>query len=331
MIETIKTLVEAYGPSGHEEEIRAIILEIIDRLADEVQIDAMGSVIAWRYADNTSDAPTVMLSAHMDEIGVMVTHVDEAGYIRFTTIGGVAALYSTGNRVRFADGTIGTVAVEKRDDSSKVPQIKQLFIDVDSGDGHAIKVGDAGIFDQALIQRGSRLTAKSLDDRIGCAIQIEVMRALQGISLPSNVAFVFSVQEEVGLRGAQTAAYGVDPHIGIAIDVTRTGDKPKDEKMAVKLGGGPAIKIKDARFLAAPEVVALMNTAADRAGVTAQHEILERGTTDASAMQLVRAGVRAGCLSIPCRYIHSPSETIDLNDVEGAIALMVALLKEPVA
>lgn len=330
MIETIKTLTEAYGPSGHEDQIRELILGMIDGLADEIIIDAMGSVIAWRYAENPDDAQTVMLSAHMDEIGVMVTHVDEQGYIRFTNIGGVLTLNSVGNRVRFADGTIGSVYVEKRDDTSKIPKMDQLFIDADSGEGHSIKVGDAGIFDRAFIQRGNRLTAKSMDDRIGCAVQVEVMRALKDVPIANNIAFVFSVQEEVGLRGAQTAAYGVDPYIGIAIDVTLTGDTPKAARMAVKLGGGPAIKVKDSRFLAAPEVVALMEKAAERAEIDVQYEILERGTTDATAMQLVRSGVRAGCLSIPCRYVHSPSETVDLSDVEGAVELMSELLKEPV-
>lgn len=330
MIETIQTLTEAFGPSGYEEQIREIILDMIDGLADEIEIDAMGNLIAWRYAADKDNAPRVMLSAHMDEIGVMVTHVDEQGFVRFTNIGGVGALISVGQRVRFADGRIGTVYVEKRDDTSKVPAMKQLYIDAENDAEEAVNVGDVAIFEQHMVQQGRRITAKSLDDRIGCAIQVEIMRALKDESLPSNVAFVFSVQEEVGLRGAQTAAYGVDPIVGIAIDVTRTGDKPKDAKMAVKLGGGPAVKIKDARFLAAPEVVDAMTAAADRAEVTVQYEILERGTTDASAMQLVRAGVRAGCLSIPCRYIHSPSETVDLGDVEGAVTLMAELLKEPV-
>jgi putative aminopeptidase FrvX len=176
---------------------------------------------------------------------------------------------------------------------------------------------------------GDRLIAKSLDDRIGCAAQIAIMRQLE--ASPNDAAFVFSVQEEVGMRGARAAAYAVDPDIGISIDVTLTGDTPKGPKMAVKLGAGPAIKVKDSGMLAAPEVIRLMVDAAERAGVPYQREVLEGGTTDAAAMQLVRAGIRAGCLSIPCRFVHTTSETVDLNDVENGVKLLLELLAEPVA
>ncbi|HEC23133.1 MAG TPA: M42 family peptidase [Chloroflexi bacterium] len=327
MIETIRKLVEAYGPSGHEDQIRALILEEIDGLADEVTVDALGNVIAWKRSGREG-AKKVMLSAHMDEIGVMVTHVDEDGFLRFTGIGGVYASTLIGNRVRFADGTVGAIGVEG--DMNRKPALSELYIDVSDGKNRKprIRVGDAAGMVRDLVVRGDRLTAKSMDDRIGCAVQIEVMRQLSGS--PNDVAFVFSVQEEVGLRGARTAAHAVDPDIGIAIDVTRTGDTPKGVKMDVKLGAGPAIKIKDSGMLAAPEVVALMEKAARKARIPCQREVLVRGTTDAAAMQLVRAGVRAGCLSIPCRYVHTTSETVDLNDVQNAVKLLLTLLKEPV-
>ncbi len=328
MIETIRKLVEAYGPSGHEDQVRALILEAIDGLADEVSVDPMGSVIAWKRSGQEG-APRVMLSAHMDEIGLMVTHVDKDGFLRFTNIGGLFPNTLHGNRVRFADGTVGTIGVDAEVEASAAPKLEQLFVDVsDGGQKHGIRVGDAAGLARELVIRGDRLTAKSMDDRIGCAVQIEVMRRLK--ETPNDVAFVFSVQEEVGLRGARTAAYTVDPDIGIAIDVTRTGDTPKGVKMEVALGKGPAIKIKDSGMLAAPEVIALLEQAARRAGVPYQREVLERGSTDAAAMQLVRAGVRAGCLSIPCRYIHTTSETVDLNDVQNAVTLLVAALEEPV-
>ena len=327
MIETIRKLVEAYGPSGHEDQIRALILEEIDGLADEVTVDALGNVIAWKRSGREG-AKKVMLSAHMDEIGVMVTHVDEDGFLRFTNIGGVYVSTLIGNRVRFADGTVGAIGVEG--DMNRKPALSELYIDVSDGKNRKprIRVGDAAGMVRDLVVRGDRLTAKSMDDRIGCAVQIEVMRQLA--DSPNDVAFVFSVQEEVGLRGARTAAHAVDPDIGIAIDVTRTGDTPKGVKMDVKLGAGPAIKIKDSGMLAAPEVVALMEKAARKARIPCQREVLVRGTTDAAAMQLVRAGVRAGCLSIPCRYVHTTSETVDLNDVQNAVKLLLTLLKEPV-
>ena len=328
MIETIRRLVESYGPSGYEDQTREIVLEEIDGLADDVSVDAMGNVIAWKRS-GTPDATRVMLSAHMDEIGLMVTHVDDDGFLRFTNIGGLYTVTLVGNRVRFADGTIGSIYVEQRSDTGKVPQLSQLYIDVGGGSEHNIGVGDVAGFDRHLVVRGDHLIAKSLDDRIGCAVQIEVMRRLE--NTPNDVAFVFSVQEEVGLRGARTAAYGVAPDVGIAIDVTRTGDTPKSIKMAMNLGDGPAIKIKDSGMLAAPAVIELMEQAADRAGVPYQREVLERGTTDAASMQLVHAGIRAGTLSIPCRYLHTTSETAHLNDVEGAVQLLVSLLQESIA
>jgi endoglucanase len=327
VIDLIRKLVESYGPSGYEDQIRALILEEIADFADEITVDPMGSVIAWRRNEG---APRIMFSAHMDEIGIIVTHVDKQGFLRFSNIGGLGPLTLIGNRVRFADGTIGTIHVENRDDNNKAPTFEQLYIDIseDNETRGSIRVGDAAGMSRDMVVRGSRLISKTMDDRIGCAIQIETMRALSGRDLPNEVAFVFSVQEEVGLRGARAAAYAVDPLVGIAIDVTRTGDTPKGAKMEVALGCGPAIKIKDTGMLAAPEVVALMESAAERAEIPYQREVLTAGTTDASSMQLSRAGVRAGCLSIPCRYIHSTSETVDLRDVENCVKLLVSLLEE---
>lgn len=332
MIDLIRKLVESYGPSGHEEQIRALILEEIEGLADEVSVDPLGNVIAWRRSKQ-ENPPRVMISAHMDEIGMMITHVDKDGFLRFSNIGGLDARTLLGNRVRFADGTIGVIHIERQgEDRAKAPTLDQLFIDIEDGDGTAnIRIGDAAGLYREMVVQGNRLMAKSMDDRVGCAVQIEVMRAIKGIkpkNLPNDIAFVFSVQEEVGIRGARTAAYGVDPQLGIAIDVTLTGDTPKGAKMEVALGKGPAIKIKDSGMMAAPEVIALMEEAADRAGVAYQREVLLGGTTDAASMQLIRAGVRSGCVSIPCRYVHTTSETVDLRDLEGAVKLLAALVEK---
>jgi endoglucanase len=159
-------------------------------------------------------------------------------------------------------------------------------------------------------------------------VAIETMRRLR--RTPHQLQFVFTVQEEVGLRGARTSAFGLDPHVGIALDVTRTGDTPKGPKMAVQLGKGPAIKVKDAQLLADPQLVDLMVRRAEAARIPYQLEVLQGGTTDASAIQLTRGGVPAGCISIPCRYVHTPSEMVDLSDVEGAVKLLVAILSRPI-
>jgi putative aminopeptidase FrvX len=167
-----------------------------------------------------------------------------------------------------------------------------------------------------------------MDDRIGVAVLIETLRRLD--RTPHELYFVFSVQEEVGLRGATTAAFGIDPDLGLAVDVTATGDTPKAEKMEVSLGKGPAIKVRDSGMLADPRLVDRMVRSAEIAGLPYQLEVLERGTTDARSIQLTRAGVPTGCLSIPCRYIHAPSEMVDHNDVQNAVSLLVALLKGPI-
>ena len=327
MIETIRKLVETYGPSGREDQIRDIILQEIDGLADDLGIDTLGNIVAWKRSGKP-DAARIMLAAHMDEIGIMVAYIDEKGFLRFTNIGGLYPNTLSGNRVLFADGTVGTIGVDAEVAATSTPKLEQMFIDVSSGKKHTFQVGDAAGLCRDLEVRGERLIAKSMDDRVGCAIQIEVMRNLK--KCPHDVAFVFSVQEEVGLRGAQTAAYAVDPHFAIAVDVTRTGDTPNGLKMEVALGKGPAIKIKDSRMLASPEVITLMEKAAQAAKIPYQLEVLIQGSTDAASMQLVRAGVRAGCLSIPCRYIHTTSETVDLNDVQNAVKLLVKLLESPV-
>jgi endoglucanase len=168
-----------------------------------------------------------------------------------------------------------------------------------------------------------------MDDRISVAVMIEVLRQLK--ESPFELYFVFTAQEEVGVRGATAAAYRIAPDYGLAIDVTQTGDTPKGTTMAVSLGQGPAIKVKDSGMIADPRIVSWMVETAKKAGLPYQLEVLEHGGTDARAIQLSRAGVPAGCLSIPCRYIHSPSEMVDLRDVENAVKLVTALLSSPVS
>jgi endoglucanase len=159
-------------------------------------------------------------------------------------------------------------------------------------------------------------------------VLIETLRALK--RTPHEIAFVFTVQEEVGLRGAGVSAYGVEPDLGIAVDVTATGDTPKGLKMAVSLGGGPAVKVRDGGMLADPRIKNLLVKRAQEAKLPYQLEVLERGTTDAASMQIARGGVPAGCVSIPCRYIHTPSETVDFRDVQAAVKLLAGLLERQI-
>jgi endoglucanase len=201
-----------------------------------------------------------------------------------------------------------------------------MFIDVGarSKDDCPIKIGDVAAFERPFVEMGSRLVAKSLDDRAGVAIAIETMRRLDGG--PNEVHFVFTVQEEVGVRGATVSAYGVDPEIGIALDVTPAGDTPNSVRREMSLGAGPAVKVKDSLMLSDPKVVAWMERTAKKAQIPTQREVLTGGSTDARAIQITRSGVPTGGLVIPCRYVHSPSEMIDFDDVENAVKLLTAML-----
>lgn len=327
----IKKLVEAYGPSGRESQIRDLVRAEIRGLPDVLSVDALGNLIAI-FNKKAKTGKRVMLSAHLDEIGLIVSHIDERGFARVTNVGGVSPQTCLGGRVRFANGRLGVIGADtRREDPHKPLTLSELFIDVGatSRADCPLKVGDAAGFFRPMEEIGAhRLVAKSMDDRIGVAVLIEVMRRLK--DTPHEVAFVFSVQEEVGLRGAGTAAFGLDAEIGLAVDVTRTGDTPYGARMAVDLAGGAAIKVRDSGMLADPRVKDLLVQRAEEANLPHQLEVLEAGTTDAAAMQLARGGMPAGCISIPTRYIHSPSEMVDLRDVEACIGLLLETLRKPI-
>ena len=324
----IKKLTEPYGPSGREEQIREIIRAEVESLADEISVDAMGNLIAFKKG--TGQGKKVMLAAHMDEIGLIISYVDEEGFLRAQRIGGVDTMTLTGGRVQFADGSIGVIAPEKRPEFRKDPDLAKLYIDIGatSRAGAADRLGQMVGFLRPFVDLGQRVVSKAMDDRIGCVVLVETMRRLE--SSPHDLYFVFTVQEEVGLRGAQTGAFGVNPDIGIAVDVTTAADTPETYRLAMKLGQGPCIKVKDGRMLAHPGLKDLLIETAESKGIPYQLEVLDRGTTDAAAMQLSRGGVKAGCVSIPCRYVHSPSEMVDTDDVENAVRLLLAVLAGPI-
>ena len=325
----LQTLVETPGPSGSEHVIREKIKAEIPGHADEVYTDALGNLIARKGALKEG-GKRIMISAHVDEIGLMITHVDDNGFARFLPIGGINPLTCLGGRVLFMNGTQGVIGMERLE-KDEHPELPKYFIDTGatSKADSKVGVGDVCGFERPLLDLGKRVVAKSMDDRVAAAIAVEALKEVKpGVN---ELFFVFSVQEEVGIRGAITAAYGVDPEIGLAVDVTRTGDTPLGVKMEVALGNGPAIKVRDSSFIADPRVVKWMVNEAKAQKLPYQLEVLEAGGTDGAAMQRTRAGVPAGCLSIPCRYIHSPSEMVDRDDVENSVKLLVGLLGKPVS
>lgn len=327
----IQKLVESIGPSGYESSVRDLVKSEIGASASQFEVDALGNLIV-RVGKKSAGGLRVMLAAHMDEIGVIATHIDENGFIRFTTVGGVSPRTCYGGRVIFVNGTRGVIGGDRPESPSAMHTIEQLFIDVGatSRENCPVKVGDFAAFDRPFLDLGDRLVAKSMDDRIAVAVLVETIHQLQGKQVPHELVFVFSTQEEVGLRGATTAAFGVDPDLGLSVDVTGVGDTPKGATMEVSLGKGPAVKVRDGRMLADPRIVRWMADSAEKAGLPYQMEVLEAGSTDAAAIQLARAGVPAGCMSIPCRYIHSPSEMVDYNDVQNGVRLLVELLSHPI-
>ncbi|PJF44469.1 MAG: aminopeptidase [Phototrophicales bacterium] len=332
MKDLIKKLVEAWGPSGFEHQVRAIIEDEVRDLCDEMYVDSLGNLIC-RIGEKTDDNYRIMIAAHMDEIGLMVSHIDRNGYLRFTNIGGLFPINLNGSRVKFENGVVGVISLENPFRmSGNMPKLDDFFIDVSAatqnGANHNadIKVGDPAIFWRTLDENGDRLIAKSMDDRIGCVVAIEAMRRLKEVGTPHEVYFVFTVQEEVGVRGARVSSYAVDPDIGIALDVTSTGDTPNADPMPVKMGHGAAIKVKDVWLVVSPEVRDWMIDTAEQHQIAYQLEVLQGGSTDAAAIQMARSGVAAGCISIPTRYIHTPSEMLDINDVKACVELLTQLL-----
>ena len=326
MKELIKRLTETYGPSGSEENVATLIREEITPYVDEVRLDKLGSLIAVKKG--SSSGAKVMLAAHMDEIGLIVTYIDKDGFLRFSSVGGVSTPRLTGIRVIFADGKIGVINMESRD--SNINDMNKMFIDIGATSREdaeeKVSIGDFAVFRQDFVDVGQRLIAKAMDDRIGCVVMIEVAKRLK--SSPNNVYFVFTVQEEVGLRGARPSAYAIDPDLGIAVDVTGTGDMPEAMTMAVSLGKGPAIKVKDGSVIAHPKVRNLLTETAKELNLPYQLEILVSGGTDAGAIHTTREGIPSGVVSIPTRHLHSPSEMVDIKDVEGAVQLLTATLEK---
>jgi tetrahedral aminopeptidase len=333
MKKLLQQLTEAFGPSGYEDKIRVIVRAEVESLADEIHADALGNLIVRKKpSKQNGSAKRVMIAAHMDEIGLMVSHVDEKGFVRFSPIGTLIRRYVPGGRVCFLNGTQGVIGYDRLDDLNEVPSLDKVYIDVGatSRKDCPVQIGDVAAFERAYTEIGNRLVAKSLDNRVGVLVAIETLRALKGKPSPHDLYFVFTTQEEVGVRGAQTSAYHVDPHVGIAIDVTPTGDTPNAMKMEMALGNGPCVKFQDVGAISDPRVVQWMISAAEKNKIPFQREVLLVGGTDARAMQTVRAGVPSGCISIPVRYVHSPSEMVDYGDVQNTVKLLTTVLRTPI-
>ena len=328
MEELIRTLTAAYGPSGREAGIADLIEGMLRGKADEIRRDALGNLICEKKGTDPK-GKRIMLSAHMDQIGLIVTHVEKEGFLRVSNVGGISTANSRMRHVRFQNGTEG-VLVEQPLKPGESTSLRTYYIDIGAKDAAEaqtlVQVGDVAVYAEPCFKMGAhRLVAPAMDDRCACALLVRLMQQLPAVK--DTVIAVFSTQEEVGCRGGQTAAYSVKPDVGIALDVTLCGDLPEDRRLAINLGEGPAIKIMDHSSISNPDLVEALFAAAKRAKVACQREVLPFGGTDAGAMQLSRGGAPVCTLSIPCRNVHSSCEIIDLRDMDGALMVLEAYLR----
>lgn len=325
MFDLIKKLTGAFGVSGNEEDAREFIIAEIKDKVDEIYTDTLGNLIAVKKGKGRR----IMLAAHMDEIGVMAAYIDDKGFIRFSNVGWVSPYYSLGQRVRFKNGTVGSIFYEEKLDDMKNLKLSRMYIDIGASSREEaekkVRIGDVACFAGEAIQQGDKLISKALDDRAGCAVLIKTIHNLP--QTDNELYFVFTVQEELGLRGAKTSAYQLKPDLAIAVDVTMTGDTPECQPMAVRIGEGPAIKIKDDTIISHPEVKRLLEDSAKRIKIPYQFEVLEAGGSDPGAIHTSTGGVPSGAISIPCRYVHSPVEMVSLHDLENAVKLLSESIK----
>lgn len=321
MLDTLKKMLSVYGPTGQEKAVAEAVLDIVRGCADDVRTDAMGNLIVLKKGQ--PGGKTIMFSAHMDHIALVVTDVEEEGFLRVTNAGGIGLPMTKGHHVVFGNGVHGVVMCQPVKDAEAGMQ--HLFVDIGAESREEaltmVQLGDACVYAPDMYPLGKyRFASPAMDDRCACALLAELLLALDQ---PRNtVAAVFSTQEEVGLRGATAAAYAVNPDWGVGIDVTAWGDTPEVKLPAVKLGGGAAVKFMDRSMIATPVVRDALIAAAEKANVPYQREVLPFGGTDGAAIQHTRGGVPAGTLSIPCRYVHSACEVIDLRDMDSALAIL---------
>ena len=325
--DTLKKLLSVYGPSGNEHAVAETVKSLIAAHVDNMRVDAMGNLIVEKYGAD-ENGKRILFSAHMDHIGFIVTDIDENGFLRVHNVGGVSPRISSARHVVFENGTEGVLYCQPL--KGEEMAMKHLFFDIGAESRQEaeqyVLPGDMAVYAPDYFELGDhRMASPAMDDRCCCALLCELMMYLDE---PKNTVIgVFSSQEEVGIRGAKTAAYSVNPDMGVGLDVTAWGDTPEVKLPAIQLGKGAAVKFMDRSMIATPAVRdALLQAAAD-AGVPVQREVLPFGGQDGSAIQHTRSGVPAGCLSIPCRYVHSPAEVIDLRDLEGALRILLKFVE----
>ncbi len=336
----LKELSEAVGVSGKEEAVRKIILPAIKDHAQDIRIDPMGSITAFKPGTRATPL-RVMIAAHMDEVGFMVNGIDGDGLIRFTSIGGIDDRILPGLRVKLGDnlipGVIIWTPIHKNRDQN-VAKMSSLRIDIgasskDDANGK-VKLGDRVAFDSRFMEIGDKmLRGKSFDDRVGCSLLIDV---LQGGPYPVDVLAAFTVQEEIGLRGALVAAQTLTPDVAFALEGTTAhdlpnpledGDEDEPPNPVCRVTGGPVLTVIDRSLITPPKLLALLRQTAEAEGIPYQLKSLPGGGTDAGAIHMANSGVPSAVISMPCRYIHSPSAYLHRDDYDNTLRLIKATLQ----
>jgi endoglucanase len=315
----LRALTNIYGPSSHESKVAEFIVKQIKNYVDDITIDKMGNVIAHKKGDG----PKLMIAGHMDSIGMMVTDIDDKGFVRLTNIGGINPYVTAGERLLFKNGTIGVAYYEGTADMGKL-KLDKLFVDIGAKNkedaSEQVAIGDICVYAPVFNETDNAVTTASMDDRIGCFVMIEALKRIENVK--NDCYFVFTVQEEVGTRGGKMTAYAINPDIGLAVDITLSGDTPGAKRFAIKLHEGIAIKVRDNSLLSHPAVNEKLIGICKDNEIKYQMEVLEFGGTDAGAISLTKEGIPASCLSIPTRYVHSAHETCSKEDIEAGIVLL---------
>jgi len=337
----LRRLLTAAGPSGYERAPATVFADIARGFTDDVRTDVMGSVVA-RVPGTQEGAPLLAVVGHIDEIGLIVTHIDDDGFLSFTGVGGWDPQILVGQRVEIAtrEGTVPGVVGKKPihllkdEERKKVPELRDLHLDIGAPDGDAarakVRIGDVAVIAGEPVELlGDRVVSRSMDNRLGSWIALEAARLVaEGGGAPGDVAAVGAVQEEITFAGARTTAYGLSPDVAIAVDVTHATDAPGiDVKELGKheLGGGAVIERGSTLH---PLVFELLHEAAEREGIPFTVQASARGTgTDADAIHISRAGVPTGLVSIALRYMHSPVEMVQLGDIDACARLIAAFAR----
>ena len=318
ILKTLQAINAGHGPSGDESGVAGVIESIARPYADEISRDVMGNLIVRKKGSG----PRIMFAAHMDCIGFVVSYIEDNGRIRFGRLGGLNAnscLYST---VRFKNGLKGIIAIDEDADSKK-PDIADMYIDIGASSKEEaekqVALGDTAVCDYVAFAAGDKLVSPYLDNRISC---VALLLAMERMTKNTNdVYFVFTVQEEIGCRGAKTSAYTIDPKYGVAVDIT-IGDSKKVASSV--LGGGAAIKIMDRSIICHPQVIKKMEELAREQGIASQMDVLRAGGTDGGRIHVSRGGVYTGGISVPCRNVHTTVEMVAFKDVDATADLIRA-------